>query len=92
MRPDLGCPVCGGHEMDDLLRPYCSVVCRALGRFGLSWRTNPYRIVVSSHPYLIVQAGPNFDLRDSELKRERKRSLATERKRRQRGGLNASDM
>jgi hypothetical protein len=70
--------------MDDLGRPYCNAVCRVLGRFGLGWGTNPYRIVMRSHPHLVVQAGPNFDLRESALKGQRERGLATERKRRQR--------
>ena len=78
------CPACGKPDPDDLLLPYCSLVCRRLGRLGLGWRTGPYRIVVASHPYLIVQTGPGFDLRESVLKGVRDRALATERKRRQR--------
>ncbi len=86
------CPACGSPDPDGQLRPYCSVVCRALGRSGLGWRTSPYRIVVSSHPHLIVQAGPNFDLRESALKGKRERALATERKRRQRAAVSRSDV
>ncbi len=79
------CPSCLSLEVEeDALRPYCSYVCRLLGRFGLGWRTNPYFIVVASHPHLVVQGGPNFDLRESELKGARGRTLSTERKRRQR--------
>ena len=78
------CPVCGHPDLDDLLLPYCSMVCRRLGRLGLGWRTWPYRIVVASHPYLIVQTGPGFDLRESVLRGARDRAFATERKRRQR--------
>ena len=79
------CPSCLSLEVEeDALRPYCSYVCRLLGRFGLGWRTIPYCIVVASHPHLILQAGPGFDLRESELKGARDRALATERKRRQR--------
>ena len=44
-----------------MFRPYCSVVCRALGLAGLAWRTKPYRIVdlQSGDP---VNPGPTFDL------------------------------
>ena len=80
------CPSCG--LLDDWkknpLKPFCSEVCRLLWRYGLAWRIQPYRIVVDTRPHLIVQAGPDFDLRESELKGARERTLATERKRRQR--------
>jgi endogenous inhibitor of DNA gyrase (YacG/DUF329 family) len=80
------CPSCG--LLDDWpenpLKPYCSVVCQLLWRYGLAWRIQPYRIVVDTQPQLIVQAGPRFDLRNSVLKGARERALATERKRRQR--------
>jgi hypothetical protein len=89
---EIPCPTCGSHDLDDLLRPYCSVVCRALGCFGLGWKTNPYRIVVGSHPHLVVQAGPSFDLRELVLKGARERALATERKRRQRAGGSLPDV
>ena len=78
------CPACGSPDLEDLLLPYCSMVCRRLGRLGLGWRTQPYRVVVASHPHLIVQTGPRFDLRESVLKGARDRALATERKRKQR--------
>jgi hypothetical protein len=86
------CTSCGSHELEDVLRPYCSVVCRTLGRFGLGWRADPYRIVVGSHPHLVVQAGPSFDLRESALKGARQRALATERKRRQRAAVRLPDV
>ena len=86
------CPACGHPDLDDLLLPYCSLVCRRLGRLGLDWRPWPYRIVVASHPYLIVQAGPGFDLRESVLRGARDRALATERKRGQRARLRTSPM
>jgi endogenous inhibitor of DNA gyrase (YacG/DUF329 family) len=80
------CPSCG--LLDDWkknpLKPFCSEVCRLLWRYGLAWRIQPYRIVVDTRPHLIVQAGPDFDLSESELKGARERTLATERKRRQR--------
>jgi endogenous inhibitor of DNA gyrase (YacG/DUF329 family) len=80
------CPSC--ELLDDWtenpLKPYCSAVCKLLWRYGLAWRIQPYRIVVNSHPHLIVQAGPHFDVREPALKGARERILATERKRRQR--------
>ena len=80
------CPSCG--LLDDWiknpLKPFCSEVCRLLWRYGLAWRIQPYRIVVDTRPHLIVQAGPDFDLSESELKGARERTLSTERKRRQR--------
>lgn len=85
MNPVL-CPSCG--LLDDWkknpLKPFCRDVCRLLWRHGLAWRIQPYRIVVDTRPHLIVQAGPDFDLRESELKGARERTLATERKRRHR--------
>ena len=86
------CPACDSPDLDDLLLPYCSLVCRRLGRLGLGWRPWPYRIVVASHPYLIVQTGPGFDLRESVLRGARDRALATERKRGQRARLRTSPM
>jgi hypothetical protein len=44
-------------ESDD----YCSVVCRVLGRSGLGWRINPYRIV-DLKTGLVLSEGPSFDL------------------------------
>lgn len=61
-----------------------SIVDDVLNRYGLRWELHPYRIVIDSHPHLIVQAGPSFDLRESALKGARERTLAAERKRRQR--------
>ena len=61
-----------------------SVIDRVLNRYGLRWAASPYRIVVNSHPHLIVQAAPHFDLRETVLKGARDRVLAAERKRRQR--------
>jgi hypothetical protein len=69
-----------------------SIVDHVLSRHGLRWELNPYRIVVGSNPHLIVQAGPSFDLRESALKVARERTLAAERKRRQRARLGASPM
>ena len=45
-----------------------SVIDQVLFRYGLRWEMAPYRIVVNSHPHLIVQAGPHFDLRAWMLK------------------------
>ena len=80
------CPCCGLLEdwPENPLKPYCSEVCRLLWRHGLAWRVQPCRIVVGSHPHLLVQNGPVFDLSDQALKGARERVLATERKRRQR--------
>jgi hypothetical protein len=86
------CPSCLSPEVEDTLIPYCSYVCRLLGRYGLGWRTNPYHIVVATHPHLIVQPGPDFDLRESALKGARERTLATERKHRQRDRDSAQDV
>jgi len=61
-----------------------SAVDVLLARHGLRWELYPYRIVVDSHPHIIVQGGPHFDLRESALKDERERALARQRKRRQR--------
>jgi hypothetical protein len=61
-----------------------SAVDALLARHGLRWELYPYRIVVASHPGLIVQAGPGFDLSEQALKGARERALTTERKRRQR--------
>jgi len=89
---DMPCPSCGVVDpyVPDSLWPYCSDVCKLLGRYELAWRTYPYRIVVLSHPHLVVQAGPRFDLREAALKGARKRALAAERKRRQRQRFNTS--
>ena len=38
-----------------------SVIDAVLSRYGLSWGLYPYRIVVMSHPHLIVQPGPSND-------------------------------
>src|SRR5262249_34009259 len=80
------CPCCGLWDdwVENPLHPYCSEVCRLLNRYGLGWRINPCRIVVKSHPHLIVQEGPQFDLQESVLRGARERVLAAERKRRQR--------
>jgi endogenous inhibitor of DNA gyrase (YacG/DUF329 family) len=88
------CPCCHLLEVwpDNSLKPYCSEVCRSLWRHVLAWRVQPYRIVVASHPHLIVQDGPSFDLRDQALKGARDRELAAERKRRQRRRANISDV
>ena len=47
---------------------------------------------MASHPYLIVQTGPGFDLRESVLRGARDKAFATERKRRQRVRLRTSPM
>jgi len=88
------CPACGLLDdwTDNPLRPYCSEVCRHLSGHGLAWRVQPYRIVVNSHPHLILQAGPRFDLSESVLKGARERALATERKRRQRAAGSLQDV
>jgi endogenous inhibitor of DNA gyrase (YacG/DUF329 family) len=55
------CASCDGTGIPEILRPYCSVVCRAIGASGLGWRTNPYRIVdVKSETQL--SSGPSFDV------------------------------
>jgi hypothetical protein len=69
-----------------------SVVDHVLCRHGLRWELYPYRIVVDTHPHLIVQDGPRFDLRESALKGARERALAAERKRRQRAVQNHRDV
>jgi hypothetical protein len=69
-----------------------SVIDQILSRYGLRWELNPYRIVVDSHPHLIIQIGPSFDLRDVALRGARERVLATERKRRQRSRGNTQDV
>jgi len=88
------CPSCG--LLDDWpenpLKPYCSEVCRLLWSHGLAWRVQPYCIVVDTHPHLIVQAGPRFDLRESVLEGARERVLAAERKRRQRERFRGLEM
>jgi len=88
------CPSCG--LLDDWpenpLKPYCSAVCRLLCSHELAWRIQPYRIVVDTHPHLIVQAGPRFDLRKSALEGARERVLAAERKRRQRERFRGLEM
>lgn len=61
-----------------------SIIDEVLSRYGLRWELNPYRIIIESHPHLIVQTGPSFDLRESALKGARERTLTAERKRRQR--------
>ena len=83
---EIRCPSCGSFDTSDWvqLRPYCSDVCRLLWRYGLAWQTNPYQIVVRSHPHLVVQTGPNFDLREPALRHARERVLATERQRKHR--------
>ena len=55
------CASCNGHGLPQMFRPYCSVVCRALGLAGLAWRTKPYRVVdlQSGDP---VSPGIDFDL------------------------------
>ncbi len=80
------CPSCGGFEsiMENPFLPYCSAVCRLLGRRKLSWKIKPCRIVVDGRPNLIVQSEPHFDLRESALRGARERALETNRKRRQR--------
>jgi hypothetical protein len=88
------CPSCGlAHDWEkNPLRPYCSAVCKLLWQYGLDWRIQPYRIIVGTHPHLIIQTGPVFDLRDAALKGARERTLATERKRGQRARLRTSPM
>jgi endogenous inhibitor of DNA gyrase (YacG/DUF329 family) len=88
------CPSCGLIEdwPENPLKPYCSEVCRLLWSHGLAWRIQPYRIVVDTHPHLIVQAGPRFDLRESVLEGTRERVLAAERKRRQRERFRSPEM
>ncbi len=55
------CVSCNGKGLSETLRPYCSVVCRAIGASGLGWRTNPYRIVdLKSETQL--SPGPGFDV------------------------------
>jgi hypothetical protein len=58
------CPACEKvvHPLwDSRLWPYCSIVCRQLGRAGLAWRLNPCRIIdpVSG---AVLSAGHRFDL------------------------------
>jgi hypothetical protein len=69
-----------------------SVVNEVLSRYGLRWEVHPYRVVVDSHPHLIVQSGPNFDLRESALTGARECTLAADRKRRQRGRFRDLEM
>jgi hypothetical protein len=69
-----------------------SAVDVVLARHGLRWELYPYRIVVDGHPHIIVQAGPQFDLRESALKGTRERALTAERKRRQRKRLSTPKM
>jgi len=80
------CPSCDFLEdwPENPLKPYCSEVCLLLWRHGLAWRVQPCRIVVASHPHLVVQKGLSFDLREQTLKGARQRELSAERKRRQR--------
>ena len=57
----LRCASCDGKGIPEILRPYCSVFCRAIGPAGLGWRTNPYRIVdLKSETRL--SSGPGFDI------------------------------
>jgi len=55
------CPSCGVRDEPIGSDNYCSIVCAVLGRAGLGWRTNPYRIVdlVAGR---VVSEGPAFDL------------------------------
>jgi hypothetical protein len=69
-----------------------SVLDEVLSRYGLRWELYPYRIVVKGYAHLIVQAGPSFDLRESALKGARERTLAAERKRRQRERFRGLEM
>ncbi len=69
-----------------------SAVDRLLWRYGLRWELYPYRIVVDTHPHLVVQPGPSFDLRDSALRGARERVLATQRKRKQRSIASLPDV
>ena len=55
------CPSCGGQDPDEMLLPYCSVVCRTLGIRGLGWRTGPYRIV-DQKTGVVLAMGPHLDL------------------------------
>ena len=58
---EVRCPSCGSKDLDEVLRPYCSVVCRYLGIRGLGWRINPYRIV-DMDTNVVLAGGPQFDL------------------------------
>jgi len=69
-----------------------SAVDMILARHGLRWELYSYRIVVDGHPHIIIQAGPQFDLRESVLQGVRERALAAERKRRQRDRLRSPKM
>ena len=88
------CPSCGLVDdwKENPIKPYCSEVCRLLWRHGLAWRIDPYRVVVSTHPHLIVQSGPRFDLRESALLGAKQRVLETDRKRRQRVAARAQNV
>ena len=55
------CLSCGLPEGAESSDHYCSVVCRILGREGLGWRTNPYRIV-DARTGQVLSEGPAFDL------------------------------
>lgn len=61
-----------------------SIVDGVLARHGLKWELNPCRVVIVSHPDIVVQSGPGFDLREIVLRGARERALATEYKRKQR--------
>jgi hypothetical protein len=80
------CPSCGLVDdwKENPIKPYCSEVCRLLWRHGLAWRIQPYRVVIGTHPHLIVQSGPRFDLRESALLGAKQRALEADRKHRQR--------
>ena len=88
------CPSCGLLDdwIENPLQPFCSEVCRLVWRHGLAWRVQPCRIVVGSHPHLVIQEGPHFDLRAQALKGARERAMAAERKRRQRGLGSSQDV
>src|SRR5450755_2889948 len=54
------CASCDGKGIHKSLRPFCSVVCRLLGRAGLGWRTSPYR-VIDLETGIVLSAGPQFN-------------------------------
>src|SRR5665213_3837453 len=54
------CASCDGKGIPESLRPFCSVVCRLLGRAGLGWRTSPYR-VVDLETGTVLSAGAQFN-------------------------------
>jgi len=70
--PCLSCGATDGLPVSDR---YCSVVCRVLGRAGLGWRTNPYRIV-DLQTGQILSEGPAFDLTPRGIARLQARAQA----------------